>query len=123
MGETIKQCCGHLGVAEDAGPFAEAEVCGDNDAGAFVEFAQKMEEQGTAGGTERQVSQLVQDHEVGFHQRLGDLASLALGLFLLQRVDQLDRREEAHALAVMLDGTRYWHMRCMTPRAGRIKAG
>ena len=41
MGEAIEQGGGHLGVAEHAGPFAEAQVRGDDDAGAFVEFAQK----------------------------------------------------------------------------------
>ena len=41
MGEAIEQGGGHLGVSEHAGPFAEAQVRGDDDAGAFVEFAQK----------------------------------------------------------------------------------
>ena len=36
MGETIEQCCGHFGIAKDAGPFAEAQVGGDDDAGAFI---------------------------------------------------------------------------------------
>ena len=33
-----------------------------------------------------------------------DLACLALGLLLFERIDQFDRREEAHSLAVVLDG-------------------
>ncbi len=37
-------------------------------------------------------------------QPLGDLAGLALGLFLLQRIDELDGGEEPDLLAVMLDG-------------------
>ena len=45
MGETVEQGGGHLGVAEHGCPFAEAEVGGDDDAGAFVEFAQEVEEQ------------------------------------------------------------------------------
>ena len=45
MGEAIEQGRGHLGVTEDRGPFAEAEVGGDHDAGAFVEFAQQVEQQ------------------------------------------------------------------------------
>ena len=40
MGQTVEQSGGHFGVAEDGGPFAEAEVCGDDDAGALVELAQ-----------------------------------------------------------------------------------
>src|SRR5690606_18718954 len=34
---------------------------------------------------------------------VGDLAGLALGLLLLERVDEFDGGEEAHALAMMLD--------------------
>ena len=45
MGQAIEQRGGHFGIAEDAGPFAEAEVGGDDDAGMLVEPAQQMEEQ------------------------------------------------------------------------------
>lgn len=45
MGKPIEKRRGHFGVAEHGGPFAEAQVCGDDDAGALVEFAQQMEEQ------------------------------------------------------------------------------
>lgn len=45
IGELIEQRCRHLGIAKDRGPFAEAEVSGDDDAGAFVERAQQMEQQ------------------------------------------------------------------------------
>ena len=69
MCETIEQCCGHFGIAKDAGPFTEAQVGGDDDAGTFIQLAQKMEEQRAAGGAERQISQLIQDHQVGFDQR------------------------------------------------------
>lgn len=45
MREAIEERRGHLCVCEDAGPFAEAEVGGDDHTGAFVELAQQMEEQ------------------------------------------------------------------------------
>ena len=45
MGKPVQQGGGHLGIAEHVGPFAEAEVGGDNDAGAFVELADQMEQQ------------------------------------------------------------------------------
>ena len=48
MGEAVEKCRRHLGVAEDGGPFGEAEVCGDDDAGALVELAQQVEEQRAA---------------------------------------------------------------------------
>ncbi len=48
---------------KDPGPFAEAEIGDDDDdAGALVELAEQVEEQGTAGGTKGQVAELVEDH-------------------------------------------------------------
>jgi hypothetical protein len=44
VGEPIQQGGGHLGVAEHVGPFAEAEVCGDDNTGALVEFAEQVEQ-------------------------------------------------------------------------------
>jgi len=43
MGEAIEQCSGHFRITEHAGPFAEAEVGGDDDAGAFIELTQEVE--------------------------------------------------------------------------------
>lgn len=40
MGEAIEERGGHLGIAEHASPFAEAQVCGDGDAGTLVELAE-----------------------------------------------------------------------------------
>ena len=48
VGETVEERGRHLGVAEDGGPFAEAQVRGNDDAGAFVKLAEEMEEQRTA---------------------------------------------------------------------------
>ena len=56
MGKPVEEGCRHLGVAKDRGPFAEAQVRGDDDAGALAELAKKMEEQRAARGAERQVS-------------------------------------------------------------------
>ena len=39
MCEAVEERGGHLGITEHAGPFAEAEVRSDDDAGALVEFA------------------------------------------------------------------------------------
>jgi len=47
--QAIQQRCCHLGIAKDVGPFAEAEVGGDNDAGLLIELAEQMEQQCTAG--------------------------------------------------------------------------
>ena len=103
VGKTVEQSCGHLGVSKDGGPFAEAEVGGDHDAGALVKLAEQMEQQRAAGCAERQVSEFVQDDEVEFGQVFGDLACFAFGLFLLEGIDQFNGREEADFAAMMLD--------------------
>ncbi len=43
VGQPVQQRGGHLGVAEHPGPRAEAEIGGDDDAGAFVKFAEQVE--------------------------------------------------------------------------------
>ena len=53
VGKAVEQAGGHLGITEDAGPFAESEIGGDDDAGAFGKLAQQMEEQDLARGAER----------------------------------------------------------------------
>ena len=45
VGEAVEERGRHFGVAEDGGPFAEAEVGGDDDAGALVKLAQQVEQQ------------------------------------------------------------------------------
>jgi hypothetical protein len=104
VGEAVEQGCGHLCIAKHCGPFTEAEVGGDHDAGAFVKLAQQMEQQRPARCTEGQISQLIKDHEVELGHGLSDLACLALGLFLFEGVDQFDSGEETDLAAVMFDG-------------------
>jgi len=50
VGEPIEESGGHLCVAKDGPPFAEAEIGGDDDAGSLVELAQQVEEQCAARG-------------------------------------------------------------------------
>ena len=56
VGEPIEQGGRHLGVAKDRRPLTEAEIGGDDDAGALVELAEQMEEQSAARSAERQVA-------------------------------------------------------------------
>lgn len=44
MSKAVEKRRGHLRVAKDGCPFAEAEVGRDDDAGSFIELAQKVEE-------------------------------------------------------------------------------
>ena len=97
MREAIEQGRGHFGIAEDARPFAEGEVGGDDHRGAFVEAADEMEQQLAAGLGEGQVAELVEHDEVQAAEVIGD-ASLAAGAGLgLELVDEVDDIEEAAA--------------------------
>lgn len=122
MGEAIEQRSRQLGIAEDARPRAEAQVGGDDDAGALIELDEKMEQQRSARGAELQVSQPVEDHQFGLHQRLGGLSGHSLCLFLFQRIHQLDGREELTFRATVDDPNRFRRSRAvgaylgLTPR-------
>jgi hypothetical protein len=63
-----------------------------------------MEEQGSAGGAERQVAKLVEDDEIGVGEPGGDLSWFALKLLLFKSIDEFNGGEEADALAMVLDG-------------------
>ena len=55
------------------------------------------------GLAERQMAEFVEDHEIHAQQARRDAPGLALRLLLLQRVDQIDGRVEAHPFAVARD--------------------
>ena len=90
MGEAIEESGDHLGIVEDRGPLAEAQVGRDDDAGALVEFAQQMEQQGAPRSAEAQIAKLIEDDEVGMDQATGELATSPLIFLLLLGVDQVD---------------------------------
>ena len=48
MGEAVEHGGRHLGITENACPFAGAQVCGDNHRGPLVKLAQQVEEQRAA---------------------------------------------------------------------------
>ena len=43
MGEAVEECCCHLGVTEYTGPFTEAEIGRDDDAGLLVEARRNLD--------------------------------------------------------------------------------
>jgi hypothetical protein len=63
----------------------------------LVELAQQVEQQGAACLAEGQVAQLIKDDQVHALQARCDAACLALGLLLLQCVDQIHRGVKPHA--------------------------
>ncbi len=48
VSEAVEECRCHLGIAEDAGPFAEAEVGGDHHTGLLVEPREQVEQECSA---------------------------------------------------------------------------
>lgn len=86
LNEPIEQRCGHFRISDHAGPCAEAEVCRDRHAGALIEPAERVEEQGSAGRAELQIAKLIQDHEIDSNQSFGDLTGLSQGFLLLERI-------------------------------------
>ena len=73
VGEPVEQCRGHLGIPEYRCPLTETEVGGDDHACLLVQLAEKVKQQGTPRGAERQVSQFVEDQQVGMEQTGGNL--------------------------------------------------
>ena len=92
-----------FGVTEDADPFCEGEVGGEDQRGFFVELADQVEEQGAAGGREGKIAEFVDNHGVGLHQLAREISGACLLFFAFQLVDQVDGVEEAHAFA-LVDG-------------------
>ena len=64
MGQPIQQRCCHLLVYKHRRPLREAEVGGNDDAGALVQLADQMEQESSTHLADRQVAQFIQDHQV-----------------------------------------------------------
>ena len=90
VGEPIEQRGGHLGVAEYGGPFAERQVGGDDDRGPFVEPADQVEQELSAGLGEGQISDFVEDDEVEAGQVVGEAALLPCPTDLMLFLPVLD---------------------------------
>src|ERR1700745_2716038 len=92
MSQPLEQRRGHLGVAEDGRPFAEGEVGGDDDRGTLVEPADEVEQELTAGLSERQNAECIENDEVHTGQVVGEAAlatSTGLGLEAIDEIDHV----------------------------------
>ena len=101
MRDAVQKRGCHLCVSEDGDPFAELQIGRDDDTGLLVKLADQMEEQRASGLGERDVAQFVNDDAVQGRELPDDLPGIALGLFLDQGIDQIDRVEETGLLAVV----------------------
>mgnify|MGYP003348198422 CR=1 FL=1 len=64
MSETVEERGRHFGVDENAWPFAEGEIGGDDHRGPLVEPADEMEKQLSAGLSEREIAKLVENDKI-----------------------------------------------------------
>ena len=64
MREPVQQRSGHLGVAENAWPFAECEIGRHDHRGLLVEAADQVKQQLPTRLRERQITEFVEDEEV-----------------------------------------------------------
>ena len=104
MGQAVQERGGHLGIAKDRRPFAEGEVGGDDDRGAFVELADEVEQQLSAGLGKGQIAEFVEDDEVKAVQVIGQTALFAASGLGLEAIDQIDDIVEPTAGAVADQG-------------------
>ena len=80
MCEAIQKRGCHLCIAEDADPFAELQICCDDNAGLFIEFADQLEQQRAARFWERAISQFIDDNTIQRCQLPDDLSGVPLCL-------------------------------------------
>jgi len=97
--EPIERRRGHLGVPEDARPFTESEIGGDDDRGSFVEPADEMEEELAAGLGEGQIAEFIEDDEVHAGEVIGEPALAAVAGFGFEPIDEIDDIVEPTARA------------------------
>ena len=70
----------------------------------LIEFAQQMEEHHPAQRAERQIAELIKDHEIKLGQAFSKMPRFAFCFFQFKCIDQFNGREEAHLTPVMFDG-------------------
>jgi len=61
MREAIEKRGRHLCIPKDAWPFAEGQVCCDDDRGTFVELADQVEQELAPGLGEGQIAQFIKE--------------------------------------------------------------
>ncbi len=95
MRQSVEQRGRHLGVAKNARPFAECEICRHDHRGLLVEPADQVEQQLPAGLCERQIAEFVEHDEVLAAQIVGQAPRPSGSALGLKSVDQIDDIEES----------------------------
>ena len=93
VGEPVEERRGHLGVSEDAGPFGEGQVGGDQDRGALLQRADEVEEQLAASLGEGQVAKLVDNHEIDAAKLMAKATGAPIPKLGVEAVHEIDGAE------------------------------
>ena len=104
MRQSVKQCGRELGIGKDGWALREAQVGGDDQAGLLVELAHEVKQQCATDLAERQIAQFIKDDEMDVRHAVGELALLAVELFLLERVDEFHGGQKPDPPMVVDDG-------------------
>ena len=107
--QSVEQCGGDDGVAEDFSPFSEAAIAGEDHGAFFVSGVDQLEEQVGAAVGDWEIADLVDDQERGaaIEADLLDQASLAFGA--AERFDQLGKGAAVDAFACFDSGNAEGH--------------
>ena len=119
MGQAIEERRCHLGVAKYTGPIAKGQIGGDDDRGALVEPADQMKEQLTAGLSEGQIAEFVENDKVHAREIFGEPPLPAGAGFALQPIDEIDDGIEAAPGAAADAGPRDSYRQMRLAGAGR----
>jgi hypothetical protein len=85
-----KQRARHLGVYENARPFAKSKIGRYDDRSAFIKLADQVEQQLTAGLGKGEIAEFVEDNEVPPGEIFGDPSLSAATRLSLKPVDEID---------------------------------
>jgi hypothetical protein len=97
VGQPIEQRGRHLGVPEDARPFTEGQVGGDDDRSTLVEPADEVEQELTTGLSEWQIAEFIEDDEVHTGQLISKSTLPSVTGLGLEPVDEIDHVVEPTA--------------------------
>lgn len=101
-GKAVEHGGGHLRIAEHGRPLSERQVRGDDHRGAFVKFADEVEQQLAVGTGERQVTELVEHDDVEPRELGCQGPGLAdPGLRVEQVHNKADLRPNLHCMAAI----------------------
>ena len=95
MREAVEHRGRHLGVVEHLGPIGESEIGADQQRSIFIELADQVEQQLTAGLAEWQIAEFVDDDEIEAQEFFAKPAAPPGRFLLLQLIDKINQIEEA----------------------------